>query len=57
MRINDISNSVAQKTEDGLTVANTQKEMMENVLTQVEELNVISLEIKTAIDTFIIEDK
>lgn len=57
LSINDISNSVAQKTEDGLTVANTQKEMMENVLTQVEELNVISLEIKTAIDTFIIDDK
>ena len=54
--ISDISDTVTQKTKDGLVAANDQKQMMLNVIKQVEELNAISSEIKASVNTFVIEN-
>ena len=54
MSMNDISDTMTQKTEDGVNAANDQKQLMMDVMKQVEELNAISSEIKASISTFII---
>lgn len=56
VNISDISNIVTQKTEDGLNAANDQKQMMLDVIKQVEELKEISSKIKVAVKAFVIED-
>lgn len=52
--INDIAGEVTQKTEDGLHASNDQKQMVTNIMNQVEELNAISSEIQASINAFII---
>lgn len=54
--ISNISNTAAEETKNGLVAANNQTEMMSHLLNQVEELKEISSEIKTSVNTFIIED-
>lgn len=54
--ISDIADVVAQKSRDGLLAADEQKQMMSNVIKQVEELSAISSEIKRSVNTFVIEN-